>query len=47
MTAPRSYPAHAGFHWAITESYHREQQTRIAAFKVELFMINNQNVRYV
>jgi len=34
-TAPRSYPAHQGFHWAITESYRREDKTRIAAYKVE------------
>jgi len=34
-TAPRIYPSHQGFHWAIAESYLRESKIRIAAYKVE------------
>jgi len=33
-TAPRTYPGHGGFHWAITEGYLREDKARVKAYKV-------------
>jgi len=34
-TAPRTYPAHQGFHWRIAESFIRESKIRIGAYKVK------------